>query len=403
MDLSFLSKTPGIGGTIKNEPEDFIVEEITADGTILELNKTITHPDTPGRFVHFVIQKKNWSTSYAIKEIANRLHAAPKRFSYAGMKDKTAVTAQLVSAERFTKEQILSLSIKDISINGAWNAKDKVRLGALLGNRFTIRINGACEGADGKVSSVFAELGGKFPNYFGEQRFGSISNNTHEIGEFIVRGYFENAAISFLCGSGNEENEQARQARKDLRETRDFKAALSAYPKHLRFERSMLEHLSDDDKDFIGAFKTLPRQTIMLFVHAFQSHIFNRLLSDRIAESDGSEIKMEEGEYLCPSSVSSLGFPEIENMDVDGWLCMKILGYNSNPNEREKALLEELGISKEQFKIKELPEISSKGTFRTAFAPLVGFSFSDPIFRFSLQSGSYATSALREFLDVNKT
>jgi len=402
MNLSFLSKTSGIGGTIKSEPEDFVVEEITEDGTVLELNKKITHPDVPGRFVHFILQKKNWSTSYAIKEIASRLHAAPKRFSYAGMKDKVAVTTQLISAERFSKDQILSLSIKDISINGAWGSKDKVRLGALLGNRFTIRVNGASNDSEEKVKQIHLELDGKFPNYFGEQRFGTVSRNTHIVGERIVRGDFEGAAMAFLCEHSKEEkNEQAKIARKELRETRDFKAALSTFPKHLRFERSMLDHLSKNDDDFIGAFRMLPRQTIMLFVHAFQSHMFNQLLSDRIREGNG-EVEMEEGEYLCPSSVSGFGFPDIEKMDVDGWLCMKILGYDSNPNEREKALLEELGISKEQFKIKHLPEISSKGTFRTAFAPLIGFAFSDSTFRFSLQSGSYATTALREFMEKEK-
>jgi len=208
--------------------------------------------------------------------------------------------------------------------------------------------------------------------------------------------------MAFLCEHpGEEKNEGARSARKELFQTRDFRAAHDNFPKHLKFERTMLSRLSEKPEDFVGALRMLPRQTLLLFVHAFQSHLFNRLLSDRIREGDG-KVEMEEGEFLCP--VDSFGFPVLDRMDVDGWLCMKILGYNSNPNERERALLEKVGIKKEDFRIKEIPEIGSKGTFRTAFAPLVNFSFEESActFHFSLQSGSYATSALREFLEVNK-
>ena len=97
------SKTPGIGGTIKNKAEDFLVEEITNEGEILQLDTVNWKPKTtsiqPSKFVHFILQKRDWSTSYAIKEIAKKLHTSPKRFSYAGQKDKTAITTQLVSAQ----------------------------------------------------------------------------------------------------------------------------------------------------------------------------------------------------------------------------------------------------------------------------------------------------------------
>jgi tRNA pseudouridine13 synthase len=244
------------------------------------------------------------------------------------------------------------------------------------------------------------ESEGKFPNYFGEQRFGTVSRNTHIVGERIVRGEFEGAAMAFLCEhSDGEKNQEAKAARKELFESRDFSSALNSFPKHLKFERTMIEHLARKDCDYIGAFRMLPRQMLLLFVHAFQSHIFNRLLSERIQEEMG-KVEMEAGEYFCP--IDGFGFPEVEKMDVDGWLCIKILGYNSNPNEREQTLLDEIGIKKEDFRIPKIPEIGSKGTFRTVFAPLVGFEFSDSIFRFSLQSGSYATSALREFMEIRK-
>jgi len=396
-NLAFVSRAPGIGGAVKSAPDDFVVEEISSDGTVFELGKRIEKPCTGGQFVHFVLQKKNWSTALAIREVAKRLHAGPKRMGFAGTKDRCAMTTQLASVSGVGKEAVLGLIIKDISINGAWGAKDRVRLGDLAGNRFTIRVRDAKDGAEETVAGIHDELEGRFPNYFGEQRFGSTGRNTHIVGEMLARGRFEDAAMCFLCEHGEEKHEEARAARKELLKTRDFGAALRSFPRHLRLERPMLAHLSENPGDFTGAFRVLPRQTLLLFVHAFQSHLFNRLLSDRIREGG---VVMEEGEYLCP--VSSLGFPVLDKMDVDGWLCIKILGYNSNPNSRERELLDSLGIGKDDFRIKGIPEVGSKGTFRTAFAPLPGFSFSDSVFRFSLQSGSYATAALREFIAVDK-
>jgi tRNA pseudouridine13 synthase len=403
MRLAFASKTSGIGGSLKNSPEDFLVEEITNDGTILELDagnrqlETENSSDKSSKFTHFVLQKRDWSTPYAIKEIAKRLHTSAKRFSYAGLKDKSAITTQLISAEALSAHKIQSLKINDIRINGAWSAADKVRLGQLAGNRFTIKVRGACPDAQEKVQQIHKELDGQFPNYFGEQRFGSISRNTHIIGEKIIRGDFKEAVMTFLTDYEKENNPESKSARKELRDSQDFKTALQSFPKHLRFERTIISHLSTNPDDFIGALKQLPRQTLLLFVHAYQSYLFNQLLSDRICETDG-KIQMEEGEYFC--NTNKFGYPDLQSMDVEGFLCMKILGYNSNPNDREKKMLKELNIRKEDFRIKELPEISSKGTFRVAFAPLRDFSFKDETFRFSLQSGSYATAALREFLEV---
>ena len=117
--LTYLSKAQGIGGTIKSAPEDFLVEEITEDGTVLELDKPFSKPDEPGRFVHFVLQKNNWSTSSALSEIADRLRMNPRYLNAAGNKDKTAITTQLASAGGTTKDKILALGIRDIKINSS--------------------------------------------------------------------------------------------------------------------------------------------------------------------------------------------------------------------------------------------------------------------------------------------
>lgn len=385
----FLSKSKGIGGKLKARPEDFVVEEISTDGTIFQLGQDIQR-EGEGRFTHFILQKTDWSTSSAILEIAKRLRAGHKRFSYAGTKDKAAVTTQLASAFDIPKEKILALQIKDIRINGAWQAGDKVRIGQLLGNRFTIRPEGA-DLDESKISAIENELEGKMPNYFGEQRFGSARRNTHLVGLEILKNNLEEACRIFLCAPEEEPNEMSREARRNLESSQDYRAALNDFPKHLRLERKMIAHLAAKPRDYAGALKAIPRTTQLLFIHAVQSMLFNETLSERI----GQGIELEEGEYFCGEKS---GFPDIKSAGAEGWICAKIIGYGSPLNKREKELLAKHGIDKEDFRLKHMSEIASKGTYRTLLAPLKDFNYADGIFRFSLPSGSYATVAMKEFM-----
>ncbi len=389
--LSHFSKTPGIGGKIKSYPENFIVEEILPDGTVLELDKKITFPDRGEKFLHFVLQKKNWTTEKAIRIIASRLRLSHKRFNYAGNKDKVAITTQRVSAFALKKEELLSKNFPEIKINGAWYEEEKVRLGSLLGNRFSIKIDDAKNIENAK--KIYSELGGKFPNYFGEQRFGSNRKNTHKVGLAILRNRFEEAAEIFLTDVEGEDNEKAREARMRLKEEQNFSRALQYFPKHLHLERKVLEHLAKNPNDFVNAFRKIPRFTLLLFIHAFQSYLFNLELSERIKNKD---LDAKENEYYCGENF--YGFPDLEKKQENGWLVMNVVGYETELNKYEEELLEKFGITKEAFSVRSFPEISSKGGRRTAFSPFKDFSFSGSVFRFSLAKGSYATSALREFM-----
>ncbi len=330
--LSFFSKSKGIAGTIKNSPEDFIVEEILEDGTILETDKKIEKTGEPGEFSHFILQKKNWATSNAIKRIAKELRISQRSFSYAGTKDKVALTTQLCSVYGIEPARLLFLSIRDIQINGAWKEKEKVELGALIGNRFRIKVFGLKgKNSEKQVSKIYSELGGKFLNYFGEQRFGTTRKNTHLVGECILRNRFKEAVLKYLCDSEGEENEEAVSARKELAQTMDFKKALTTFPTYLIHERAILAHLAKYPNDFVNSLRRLPRPILLLFVHAFQSHLFNLMLSERIkdAKKDSKkgklEIEKEEGEYFCGEN--PLGFPDLEQKVTTQKKEKKISGH----------------------------------------------------------------------------
>ncbi len=397
MKLSYISKTEGTGGAIKQQPEDFIVQEIDNEGRCYRINCSQMRDGATGKFVHFVLQKRDWSTNDAMRVISKKLRMSAKRFNFAGTKDKMSVSTQLCSGFAVKREDVLAVRMKDIWINGAWYANDKVRLGQLLGNRFEITVRGQSVDAKEKVAKIQKELDGKTTNYFGEQRFGSTRRNTHKIGEKILQEDMEAAVRLYLLDSEGENNEKAKQARKQLEEHGDYAAALREFPKHLRFERTLLEHLAKNQRDHAGALRKLPRTLLLMFIHAYQSDIFNQSLSERIGEG---KLEKEEGEYFCDET---FGFPDIEKKREDGWLVGKLIGYETRLNEREKALLEKAGIAQSAFKLPHMPEIHSKGTYRTLMAPLKDFSFNESKFAFDLPSGSYATVALREFMDEEKS
>ncbi len=385
-------------GEIKTQPEDFVVEEILQDETILAIDAAIQRDGSIGDFTRFVLQKKNWTTEGAIRRIAQALGANSKRFSCAGSKDKISISTQLVSAFRINKNRISRLTLPDMVILGVWTSDKKVKIGELLGNRFTVIVRGTRQNAEQTVAKIHDELDGMFPNYYGEQRFGSIRQNTHKIGEYIIRGRYDLAATSFLCDHEGEIENDSLAARRNLMETGDFKKALEEFPNRLYLERIMIEHLEKHPRDYANAFRKLPRGVLLLFVHAFQSYLFNLMLSERIADG---EVIVEDGEYYCEER---LGFPDLKLKTIlrTRWIAGKIIGYETELNDREEKLLERFELKTSDFEIKGIPELSTKGTRRLLLSPLKDFSFNDSTFRFSLPAGSYATVALREFLDRDK-
>ena len=405
---AYLSKTTGFGGEIKKNPEDFLVEEISKDGSVLKIDKRIKKRKDTGDFTYFILQKRNWDTMQALRAVSSMLHCSVKRFNYAGLKDRVAITTQLASGYKIDKKQLLNLKIKDIRINGAWLEKEKLRIGDLLGNKFQIVVrNIEVDDAKTRIKQILNELQGIVPNYFGEQRFGSIRKNTHLVGKAIVSGNFKDAVWCYLTYIDDNESESGKEARKQLAAEGDFKKALNYFPNNLKYERTLLSHLSSYPNDYVNAIRKLPRGLSLMFVHAYQSYIFNKILSKKISEG---EIMIRRGDTVC--SKDKFDFPNLvkikkaeKKIEISKYLPVgRVIGYETgNLNDDEKEILREEGINKNCFLIKSSPELSSKGTLRCFFISIEKLKFKSEIdkliFNFPLPAGAYATVAVREFID----
>jgi len=390
MELKFLSEKR-IKGRMGKEV-DFIVREIDLSGNILDLEKEINYGEN-GEHGLFIVEKFNWNTIDLLKEYSKRLGVSAKRFGCAGNKDRKAVTTQLISCFK----QFQLPQVKDARWKFAGKGNE-VKMGDLLGNNFEIKAYSEKNQIESTaVNEIFEETKGRIPNYFGEQRFGSMRGNTAKIGEKIIRWDFRGAVEDYLTSAGEKEKDEIKEARKRLKDEGDYSSALQYFPKYLTYERTLLSFLAQNPRDHINALRKMPRKLVLMFVHAFQAQIFNEIVCERAKNS----FEKIEGDVFCEKN--AYGFPDEENKKEEGqFLLERIIGYELAPaNEIEKQILEKHEVKQEDFKIKRFPEISSRGTFRPAIFNIIDFSFEENknLFKFSIPKGSYATVVMGQFLE----
>lgn len=397
----YITKTSPMGGEIKRQAEDFYVEEV------LELDLV-----EEGNFAIIKVEKKNWETLKFVRKLAKMLGISQKRISFAGTKDKRALTVQFFSVSGLKKDNFENLSIKDAKIEFLGYSRREIRLGDLLGNNFRIRVLGAKNGEIfEKTKSELEEK--SIPNFFGEQRFGT-RGITHEVGKLILqKNYFE-AFWTFVAKPSENEAEELRKIREELWNSRDPIYGLRELPKHLTYEKTLLQKLREG-KDEEKALLSLPKTLKMMFIHAYQSYIFNKLLSQRIL--DFGELKtIFEKDWACYISYktkkpSFVDFTEVEiNRDRveflirEGFatLALPLVGFETKLEGWNKIALEFLAqddLDLASFKT-EHKEFSSSGAYRSAGIPLkiTELKFDDGTFEFYLPAGCYGTIMLREFL-----
>lgn len=410
MDI-YITRTPGIGGVIRKTPDDFVVEEIFDDD----------HYEG-GRYLIIEVEKRDWDTHRLIREIARALRISQRRISFAGTKDKRAVTRQRMAIMNLEEDALRDLRIPDLRISVLGRTNRPLGLGDLKGNRFSIVIRDLPVDADSakerleRITYEILEIGG-VPNYFGVQRFGEIRPVTHLVGEAIVRGDMERAVFTYLAMPFPDEPAETRAAREELWESRDVRSALRRYPRHLTYELAMLNHLVLNPEDHAGALMVLPENLRRMFVHAYQSYLFNRMLSMRLQRC--LTFEPVEGDVVC---FSSNGMPDVsktervtaENIGAvkrlferrRAFLTLPLIGYESEladgeQGEIERQILESEGISRESFSVKVCPDLGSRGARRPALLPVdprVDLVEESACIQFSLPPGSYATVVLREYM-----
>jgi tRNA pseudouridine13 synthase len=422
----------GISGKLRQHFEDFQVVELREqDLPVTDLQIS----NQRSEFLILLVQKKGVESMEVVSRLSKFLQIGNSSISIAGNKDKRAVTTQLVSIRGTSSESLDNFSHDRFSILKTWYANKPIALGSHWGNQFKIIIRNLSLAKDEIHTRILAfqnesrENG--IPNFFGHQRFGVKRPITAMVGEALVKGTIKEAVELYLARWSDLEKEDARVARQRFNEEQKPKNALNYFPKRLFYERRILTHLNKHPDDYEGALRTFSKQQRLLFIHAYQSLIFNKTLSAR-AKMKLPFLKPIEGDFVAGFDHRGLLTKNItqvtsKNQEIVRKALKKgqivivgpVIG-SSTPlpsnhwGERISKILNELEIDKEMFKSPILPELSSKGLWRPISLSPKDFSYSvlhdnkeqntlAAVVSFDLPRGTYATVVLREIMKTHPT
>ena len=168
MDLAYLQKIPPKQtALLKAECADFVVKE--------QLGYNMSGD---GEFVAVKVRKTDCNTLFVGEQLAKFAGISARNMSYAGLKDRKAVTEQWFSLQMPGQPtpDFSQFSLEGVEILDVTRHQRKIRIGSLQGNHFEILLRNAEETDELKVRLDFLAKNG-FPNYFTEQRFGRDGNN----------------------------------------------------------------------------------------------------------------------------------------------------------------------------------------------------------------------------------
>ncbi|WP_076418260.1 tRNA pseudouridine(13) synthase TruD [Colwellia sp. UCD-KL20] len=206
--FSYLYGQPTSTGFLRSEMADFKVFE-----------NLPFQPCGEGEHLFIHVRKTGENTAFVAKQLAKYFGVKENLVSYAGLKDRFAVTEQWFGIHVPGKKEydLSDLSIEGIEVLASARHNKKLRIGALLGNRFELTLKKVTN-AEELVRRWHAVVAHGVPNYFGEQRFGIEGGNIEKalslfsgtkVKDKKKRGMYLSAARSLIFNKVIDERIQA--------------------------------------------------------------------------------------------------------------------------------------------------------------------------------------------------
>lgn len=261
-----------IGGVIKQRPEDFLVEELPS-----------INPAGEGEHTYLFIEKTDRTTEDVARILARHFKVRRRDVGFAGRKDKRAITRQVFSIHTPGKrpEDFPELRAKNVTVLWADIHTNKLRVGELLGNRFSVRLREVAPMRVLEANKILQRLAKEgVPNYFGEQRFGARGNN-HEVAVHIVREEWADACKALIRPAPDAPEDDPFRAAFELASNGDYASAKDALPPSLTAERRLLDALAGGATTE-QAIDALPTKHVDFLLCALQSALFNRVVHERL-------------------------------------------------------------------------------------------------------------------------
>lgn len=337
-------------------------------------NPRLVWAERGGEHLHFTLYKENKDTMEIMFFIAGQLKMKPAGFNFAGTKDRRGVTVQRVSAHRVQAERLrgLNKSMWSSMVGGFQYHKHGLQLGELAGNEFVITLRDCQFGESEKglndaqrlalaeqimtkAMQSFAQNG--FINYYGLQRFGSFSTGTHIVGIKMLQGDLEGAVDAILTFPlaalpENQDPMNPKQMASDdisradaintWRKTGHVGKSLDNMPRRFQAETAIIRHLGSKDKktgqqnqtnDWQGALTQIQRNLRLMYVHAYQSLVWNVMAGKRW---ELFRNKVVEGDLVIVGEKDEAPAAVEDEVDEDGEVIVRPAADDSAANAEDK-------------------------------------------------------------------
>uniref|UniRef100_A0A3B3RZU0 Pseudouridylate synthase 7 homolog n=2 Tax=Paramormyrops kingsleyae TaxID=1676925 RepID=A0A3B3RZU0_9TELE len=283
-------KTMFPGLETKTEERDgrkFIVAYHAAGKTALAAPRKHSWPKSRGSFCHCVLYKENKDTMDAINVLSKFLRVRPNVFSYMGTKDKRAITVQEIAVLRISAERIAHLNkcLINFKLGNFSYKKHPLKLGELQGNHFTVVIRNI-SGTDEQVLQAMTSLRDTgFINYYGMQRFGTTAVPTYQVGRAILQNNWTEVMDLILKPRPGAEKGYLVRCREEWARSQDPEEALKKLPVKRCVEGQLLRGLAKyGKKNIVTAFGLIPRNNRLMYIHSYQSYVWNTMVSRRVQD-----------------------------------------------------------------------------------------------------------------------
>ena len=255
---------------VKQQPEDFQVEEVT-DVT----------PAEQGPYALYRLEKRGWSTPDALAAVRRRWRVEPRRLSYGGLKDRHALTGQFLTIWHGPRR---NLTHQGIDVTYLGQVPEPYTSALIRVNRFRVTLRDLTAEATDRAERARAEVRAEgVPNYFDDQRFGSVTPGGEFIARLLVLGRFEDALHLALTGPYEHDRAAQKQEKALLRAFwGDWAACKERLPRG--HARSLADYLLHHPGDYRGAVARLRPELRGLYLSAYQSHLWNRMLARWLQE-----------------------------------------------------------------------------------------------------------------------
>jgi tRNA pseudouridine13 synthase len=331
---------------LKQHPDDFFVEEL-AD----------VRAGSEGEFALYRLEKRGWTTPDAVLAIRRRWRLDARRISFGGLKDRHAHTIQYLTIRHGPERRF---SQQDIHLEYLGRIAGPFVSRNIQGNRFRLVLRDLSE-EDAKVArDALAEVREDgVPNYFDDQRFGSVHGREF-MARALVEGDFERALRLALTAAYDHDRAAQKREKAILRHHWGDWAACQAQLRRGP-TRNIVEYLARHPGDMRGAVLRLRPELRGLYLSAYQSHLWNRMLArwlrEHLPPEQLLEVHLRLGAMPMQRRLSASQRAELAALQ----LPLPTARGEADPADSRTALMQavlaEEGLTREQLKVKGVREL----------------------------------------------